>query len=253
LLIRYVVQEMLGQGTFGQVAKCWDAETNNYVAVKVIKNQPAFYQQAIMEVSLLSLVRYFNVHSSIYFCWMHGKIWLSTVTIISPAVKQEIWSWWSTPHCPNAGFFPLPKSFVYSLWDAWSQPVRWLSFNYVHQSSVFHSWSDINLHFYRYELLKRNSLRGLQMKYVRTFSRQVCCHLNMLNGSLMYLLQYVMCILFFSDIGCIDSHERCWHYSLWSKTRKHPYSSEVSCFLSVSCASVHQSCSLMTTWWLLQC
>jgi len=47
---------MLGQGTFGQVAKCWDAETNNYVAVKVIKNQPAFYQQAIMEVSLLRLV-----------------------------------------------------------------------------------------------------------------------------------------------------------------------------------------------------
>ncbi|TVU28147.1 hypothetical protein EJB05_19656 [Eragrostis curvula] len=53
---RYVVQEMLGQGTFGQVAKCWDTETNNFVAVKVIKNQPAFYQQAIMEVSLLSLL-----------------------------------------------------------------------------------------------------------------------------------------------------------------------------------------------------
>ena len=67
MLIRYVVQEMLGQGTFGQVAKCWDAETNNYVAVKVIKNQPAFYQQAIMEVSLLSLVRYFNMNSSISF------------------------------------------------------------------------------------------------------------------------------------------------------------------------------------------
>lgn len=48
---------MLGQGTFGQVAKCWDGETNSYVAVKVIKNQPAFYQQAIMEVSLLSMVQ----------------------------------------------------------------------------------------------------------------------------------------------------------------------------------------------------
>lgn len=56
LVIRYIVEEMLGQGTFGQVAKCWDAETNSYVAVKVIKNQPAFYQQAIMEVSLLSMV-----------------------------------------------------------------------------------------------------------------------------------------------------------------------------------------------------
>lgn len=57
VLSRYVIKEMLGQGTFGQVAKCWDGETNSYVAVKVIKNQPAFYQQAIMEVSLLSMVQ----------------------------------------------------------------------------------------------------------------------------------------------------------------------------------------------------
>jgi dual specificity protein kinase YAK1 len=65
---------MLGQGTFGQVAKCWDAETNNYVAVKVIKNQPAFYQQAIMEVSLLRLVWYSTLLVSIYFYWMIAKI-----------------------------------------------------------------------------------------------------------------------------------------------------------------------------------
>jgi dual specificity protein kinase YAK1 len=65
---------MLGQGTFGQVAKCWDAETNNYVAVKVIKNQPAFYQQAIMEVSLLRLVWYSTLQVSIYFYWMIAKI-----------------------------------------------------------------------------------------------------------------------------------------------------------------------------------
>jgi serine/threonine protein kinase len=68
---------MLGQGTFGQVAKCWDAETNSYVAAKVIKNQPAFYQQAIMEVSLLSLVRSTllgSLYVSIYMCWVHGKV-----------------------------------------------------------------------------------------------------------------------------------------------------------------------------------
>lgn len=80
---------MLGQGTFGQVAKCWDAETNSYVAVKVIKNQPAFYQQAIMEVSLLSLVWY-SLRVSIYFCWMHAKIGIIAVTIILPAAKREI-------------------------------------------------------------------------------------------------------------------------------------------------------------------
>jgi dual specificity protein kinase YAK1 len=56
LALRFIVKEMLGQGTFGQVVKCWDTETNDYVAVKVIKNQPAFYHQAIMEVSLLRTV-----------------------------------------------------------------------------------------------------------------------------------------------------------------------------------------------------
>jgi dual specificity protein kinase YAK1 len=62
---------MLGQGTFGQVVKCWDTETNNYVAVKVIKNQPAFYQQAIMEVSLLSMVQ-FSTLLSAYKSWNHN-------------------------------------------------------------------------------------------------------------------------------------------------------------------------------------
>ncbi|OAY82819.1 putative serine/threonine-protein kinase yakA [Ananas comosus] len=53
---RYVVKDVLGQGTFGQVAKCWDTETNNYVAVKIIKNQPAYYQQAKVEVSILHML-----------------------------------------------------------------------------------------------------------------------------------------------------------------------------------------------------
>ncbi|KAJ4953097.1 hypothetical protein NE237_029929 [Protea cynaroides] len=51
---RYIVKDVLGQGTFGQVAKCWVSETNSYVAVKIIKNQPAYYQQALVEVSILT-------------------------------------------------------------------------------------------------------------------------------------------------------------------------------------------------------
>ncbi|KAG2660890.1 hypothetical protein PVAP13_1KG466000 [Panicum virgatum] len=112
----YVVQEMLGQGTFGQVAKCWDAETNNYVAVKVIKNQPAFYQQAIMEVSLLSLL--------------------------------------------NEKFDPDDQHHI----------VRMLDF-FLYQNHLCIAFEMLGHNLY--ELLKRNSLRGLQMKYVRTFSRQI--------------------------------------------------------------------------------
>ncbi|KAK9706756.1 hypothetical protein RND81_07G149900 [Saponaria officinalis] len=51
---RYIVKDILGHGTFGQVAKCWDSETNSFLAVKIIKNQPAYYQQAWVEVSILT-------------------------------------------------------------------------------------------------------------------------------------------------------------------------------------------------------
>ncbi|KAL6972265.1 dual specificity protein kinase yak1 [Sarracenia purpurea var. burkii] len=51
---RYIVKDILGHGTFGQVAKCWVAETKSFVAVKIIKNQPAYYQQALVEVSILT-------------------------------------------------------------------------------------------------------------------------------------------------------------------------------------------------------
>ncbi|KAK9120341.1 hypothetical protein Syun_017958 [Stephania yunnanensis] len=53
---RYIVKDLLGHGTFGQVAKCWVSETNSYVAVKIIKNQPAFFQQAKVEVNILSVL-----------------------------------------------------------------------------------------------------------------------------------------------------------------------------------------------------
>eukprot|EP00252_Welwitschia_mirabilis_P027273 TRINITY_DN9318_c0_g1_i1.p1 TRINITY_DN9318_c0_g1~~TRINITY_DN9318_c0_g1_i1.p1 ORF type:complete len:1022 (-),score=206.92 TRINITY_DN9318_c0_g1_i1:595-3660(-) len=53
---RYIVRDMLGQGTFGQVVKCWSPESNNFVAVKVIKNQPAYYHQALVEISILTML-----------------------------------------------------------------------------------------------------------------------------------------------------------------------------------------------------
>ncbi|XP_074269863.1 dual specificity protein kinase YAK1 homolog isoform X3 [Silene latifolia] len=51
---RYIVKDILGHGTFGQVAKCLIPETNDFVAIKVIKNQPAYFQQAWVEVSILT-------------------------------------------------------------------------------------------------------------------------------------------------------------------------------------------------------
>uniref|UniRef100_A0A0D9W913 Protein kinase domain-containing protein n=1 Tax=Leersia perrieri TaxID=77586 RepID=A0A0D9W913_9ORYZ len=113
---RFIVKEMLGQGTFGQVVKCLDTETNDYVAVKVIKNQPAFYHQAIMEVSLLRAL--------------------------------------------NQKFDPDDQYNIVRMLD-------YLLFQ-NHLCIAFEMLGQ-NL----YELLKRNSFRGLKMKFVRAFSKQI--------------------------------------------------------------------------------
>ncbi|GMH40135.1 hypothetical protein BSKO_08039 [Bryopsis sp. KO-2023] len=53
---RYIVSDALGQGTFGQVVKCYCPETQSHVAVKVIKNQDAYFQQARVEIGILKLL-----------------------------------------------------------------------------------------------------------------------------------------------------------------------------------------------------
>lgn len=50
---RYLILDVLGQGTFGQVVKCQNMSTHEIVAVKVIKNKPAYFNQSMMEVTIL--------------------------------------------------------------------------------------------------------------------------------------------------------------------------------------------------------
>ena len=53
---RYLILDVLGQGTFGQVVKCQNLKTQEVVAVKVVKNRTAYFNQSMMEVSVLDLV-----------------------------------------------------------------------------------------------------------------------------------------------------------------------------------------------------
>ncbi|KAI5241553.1 kinase-like protein [Aureobasidium subglaciale] len=53
---RYLILDVLGQGTFGQVVKCQNLKTQEIVAVKVVKNRTAYFNQSMMEVSVLDLL-----------------------------------------------------------------------------------------------------------------------------------------------------------------------------------------------------
>ena len=49
---RYLILDVLGQ-----VVKCQNLRTQEVVAVKVVKNRTAYFNQSMMEVSVLDLVR----------------------------------------------------------------------------------------------------------------------------------------------------------------------------------------------------
>ncbi|KAL1918652.1 uncharacterized protein VTP21DRAFT_2674 [Calcarisporiella thermophila] len=53
---KYLILDILGQGTFGQVVKCQNMKTQEIVAVKVVKNKPAYFNQSMMEVTILELL-----------------------------------------------------------------------------------------------------------------------------------------------------------------------------------------------------
>ncbi|KAJ3321478.1 dual specificity protein kinase yak1 [Boothiomyces sp. JEL0866] len=53
---QYQILDSLGCGTFGQVVKCQNIKTKELIALKVIKNKPAYYNQSRVEVAILDLL-----------------------------------------------------------------------------------------------------------------------------------------------------------------------------------------------------
>ncbi|KAI7874648.1 kinase-like protein [Lichtheimia hyalospora FSU 10163] len=53
---KYVILDVLGAGTFGQVVKCKNIKTHQIVAVKVVKNKTAYSKQSMMEVAILEML-----------------------------------------------------------------------------------------------------------------------------------------------------------------------------------------------------
>ncbi|EDR23405.1 serine/threonine protein kinase ppk15, putative [Entamoeba dispar SAW760] len=53
---QYRVIGLLGQGSFGEVFRCLDLQTNQLVAVKILKNQLVYLRQGMLELAILTLL-----------------------------------------------------------------------------------------------------------------------------------------------------------------------------------------------------
>ena len=53
---RYEIRSVLGKGAFGQVLRCYDHKTKDYVALKMIVNTPTMQEQGKVEVSVLKIL-----------------------------------------------------------------------------------------------------------------------------------------------------------------------------------------------------
>ncbi|XP_030548763.1 serine/threonine-protein kinase AFC3 isoform X1 [Rhodamnia argentea] len=53
---RYKILSKMGEGTFGRVLECWDRQTQEYVAVKVVRSIKKYRDAAMIEVDILQLI-----------------------------------------------------------------------------------------------------------------------------------------------------------------------------------------------------
>lgn len=54
---RFEIKSLMGRGSFGQVVKAFDHKEKKEIALKIIKNRPRFYQQALEEIEILKYIK----------------------------------------------------------------------------------------------------------------------------------------------------------------------------------------------------
>ncbi|KAH1056704.1 hypothetical protein J1N35_034769 [Gossypium stocksii] len=50
---RYKILSKMGEGTFGRVLECWDRQTGEYVAIKIVRSIRKYHDAAMIEIDIL--------------------------------------------------------------------------------------------------------------------------------------------------------------------------------------------------------
>lgn len=89
---RYRVVDTLGQGTFGQVIKCEDLSSKELRAIKIIKNKPAYTNQALIEVKILHVLNdVYDPHDKCHIVRIHEHFYFKNHLCIATELVSFIY------------------------------------------------------------------------------------------------------------------------------------------------------------------
>eukprot|EP00252_Welwitschia_mirabilis_P021413 TRINITY_DN5497_c0_g2_i1.p1 TRINITY_DN5497_c0_g2~~TRINITY_DN5497_c0_g2_i1.p1 ORF type:complete len:199 (-),score=16.87 TRINITY_DN5497_c0_g2_i1:65-661(-) len=74
---RYQILSKMGEGTFGQVLECWDRNRNDRVAIKVVRGNQKYREEAMIEIDMIRKVSEYEKSKSWYDSMSHIVFWSS--------------------------------------------------------------------------------------------------------------------------------------------------------------------------------
>uniref|UniRef100_A0A3B4Z7T4 Homeodomain-interacting protein kinase 1-like n=1 Tax=Stegastes partitus TaxID=144197 RepID=A0A3B4Z7T4_9TELE len=106
----HVVEQILGQGSFGTVAKCRNTESNNTVAVKVIRGKEDFVQSAMEEIDILTRLRCLDSETCNIVQWNGFFFDKENICTVFELLDQSLHEYvqeqdkWAVSHLHSIGF-----------------------------------------------------------------------------------------------------------------------------------------------------
>lgn len=157
--IDYKVVTLLGQGTFAQVFHCIEQTSNKCVAVKIVKNKPAYTRQAAVEIDIFR-----KLNSSDKSSEGEGSRIVSpnvTNSMTKDSTTTQSFSSWASSFSSFDSASESPSS---------DQSIIRLNCYFMHSSHLCLVFEMLGPNLY--ELLKKRQFRGLPIGAVRTLVRQ---------------------------------------------------------------------------------
>ncbi|KAL7477053.1 hypothetical protein ACHAW6_002870, partial [Cyclotella cf. meneghiniana] len=149
-IMEYTALSLLGQGTFAQVFHCIEKKTGRSVAIKIVKNKPAYTRQAAVEIDVFRKLNADEADGD------DNDSSMNDDGTSSPATKSEsssVYSATSTGSKVNPG-----------------DSIIRLMYYFMHCSHLCLVFEMLGPNLY--ELLKKRQFRGLPIGAVRTLIRQ---------------------------------------------------------------------------------